>query len=263
MENLARNIKLIRSKDNDFYKKLKSYGQLKYRKRDNVVVVEGQKIYDDALPHLELHYTVVSESYFAKHQDRLFSQPEQSRLTVLADSLFASLSELKTDQGIMGIFQQPDYEVDASKLKRVVLLEDVQDPTNVGAIIRSAHCLGYEAVFLGAGCAQPFSPKVIRSSMGAVFHLPVVSLSDVDQLHQHTALLKEAGFSIVGTTLSGSSDVVPATKLALVIGSEGHGLTAQTLDLCDHAFTIEMSDRADSLNAAVASGIAMYLLREV
>jgi len=261
MENLSENIKLIRSKDNDFYKKLKSYGQSKYRKRDNVVVVEGQKIYDDALPHLEPIYTVASESYYDAHKDRL---PQQlNKVTVLADSLFASLSELKTDQGIMGIFTQPDHQVDISNIRRVVLLEDVQDPANVGAIIRSAHCLGYEAVFLSASCAQPFSPKVIRSSMGSVFHMPVVSLSDLSKLHQQIASLKESGFAIVGTTLSGSSDVPVQKKLALVIGSEGRGLTQATLDLCDHAFTIEMSDRADSLNAAVASGIAMYVLREI
>ena len=246
------NTALIKSKDNDFFKRIKSYnsaGGAKYRKRDNCLIVEGEKTYAEALKVLKLKSTIVSESYLTSTNESF------QNLTIFADSLFDSISELKTSQGILGIFELPNYDIDMTALSRVVVLENVQDPKNVGAIIRNAHCLGYEAVFLGEGCAQPFSPKVIRSSMGASFHLPVIAGSTLTQMQE----LKDSGFTLIGTAMSGEEAVPQFEEVALVIGNEGSGLSQEALELCDYSFKIKMSDQAESLNAAVASGIAMYL----
>ena len=243
---------LIKSKDNDFFKRIKSYssaGGAKYRKRDSCLIAEGKKTYAEALATLKLKNTVVSESYLACHNESF------QNLTIFADSLFDSISELKTSQGILGVFEIPSYDIDMTALSRVVVLENIQDPKNVGAIIRNAYCLGIEAVFLGEGCAQPFSPKVIRSSMGSVFHLPVVVGSTLTQMQE----LKDSDFTLVGTAMSGKEAVMQLEKVALIIGNEGSGLSQEALELCDYLFKIKMSDKAESLNAAVASGIAMYL----
>jgi len=248
----ADNTMLIKSKDNDFFKRIKSYssaGGAKYRKRDNCLIAEGEKTYAEALKTLKLKNTIVSESYLASTNESF------QNLTIFADSLFDSISELKTSQGILGVFEIPSYDIDMTALSRVVVLENIQDPKNVGAIIRNAHCLGYEAVFLGEGCAQPFSPKVIRSSMGASFHLPVIAGSTLTQMQE----LKGSDFTLVGTAMSGEEAVPQFEKVALVIGNEGSGLSQEALELCDYSFKIKMSNQAESLNAAVASGIAMYL----
>ncbi|MCL2402891.1 MAG: RNA methyltransferase [Coriobacteriia bacterium] len=257
MEYPAENIKLIRSRDNDFYKKLKSYGQSKYRKRDNCLIADGEKVYQEARSRLKLLYTIVSESYFETHLHPQIADEDGSKLTVFADNLFESLSECKTSQGILGVFEIPIFKLETATLNRVAVLEGIQDPKNVGAIIRNAHCLGYEAVFLGEGCATAFSPKVIRSSMGSVFHIPTLSADgSIEGIIQD---LKAAGFSVVGTASSGSEEVRQFEKIALIIGSEGSGLSEQTTALCDHLFRIKISPSAESLNAAVASGIAMYV----
>jgi len=252
---------LIRSKDNDFFKLIKSYASAKARKRDRVLLAEGEKTYAEALATLKLRNTIVAESYFDAANPKTCASPEPAQLTVFADSLFDAVADLKTSQGIIGVFEQPTVtmeSLDFELLTRVVVLDGVQDPSNVGAIIRSAHCLGFQAVLLGEGSAQPFSPKVIRSSMGSVFHVPVIEASVADYIAQ----LKAAGFAVVGTALSGSADVPKSLKLALLIGSEGRGLSPDILEQCDHIFSIKMSDSAESLNAAVASGIAMYVLGE-
>ncbi|MCL2808243.1 MAG: RNA methyltransferase [Coriobacteriia bacterium] len=271
------NQEVIRSKENSFYKRIKSYQSAKYRKQDNCFVAEGEKLLFEALASCSLKHILMSQSYYMQavqqlsaphdHQTlkpalRLLHVAEESSaqlLTVLSDNLFCSLSELKTSQGVLGVFELPAHEVDVSGFNKVVVLEGVQDPKNVGAIIRSAHCLGYEAVVLDCCCAQPFSPKVIRSSMGSVFHVPVVSCQAPGQLLQQIAKLKDSGFYIVGTALSGTEKVVAKAKIALLIGSEGGGLSSQSMELCDHIFTITMAESAQSLNAAVACGIALYL----
>ena len=255
----------IASKENDFYKQLKSYQSAKYRKRDKVLIAEGEKTYVEAKANLNLLATVASEDYYAKHAVKLEEEnkaveSDQPKLTVFADNLFKSISELKTSQGILGIFEQPSFEVELSALRRIVVLEGIQDPKNVGAIIRNAHCLGYEAVFLTGDCAAPFSPKVIRASMGSVFHLPFVLSSSSEQFIQQIIDLKDAGFTLVGADVSGSEDVPLADKFALIVGNEGSGLTLQAQKMCDYLFRIRISEGADSLNAAVASGIAMYVL---
>jgi len=253
-------IEIIRSKDNSFFKKIKSYAQAKYRNQDKVLLAEGTKLFADALATLTMQRVVVSESYYDNNQDKL-EEFDQRTLTIFDDRLFAQLSELKTDQGILGIFEQPTFDLDFADTARLIVLEGVQDPSNVGAIIRNAHCLGYELVVLGKGCAHPFSPKVIRSSMGSVFHVPVISLTSSDHMLQQLQGLKDIGFSIVGTAAHGK-EVVPAfNKLALLIGSEGSGLSQQSLDMCDYIYRIKIQESAESLNAAVASGIAMYLLK--
>ncbi|MCL2437861.1 MAG: RNA methyltransferase [Coriobacteriia bacterium] len=245
--------RFITSRDNDFFKQIKSYQLAKYRKQDNCFLAEGEKVYYEACRKLKLRYTIVSESYFLAHP--YVAGDDAAKASVFADNIFESVSDLKTNQGILGIFELPVFNLEISRLSRVALLEKVQDPKNVGAIIRNAHCLGYEAVFLDEDCAAPFSPKVIRSSTGSVFHVPVLS----GDILQHIQELKSAGFALVGTTLAGKEEVQTADKVALLVGNEGGGLSNQALALCDYLFRIKMNPEAESLNAAVASGIAMYL----
>ncbi|MCL2680030.1 MAG: RNA methyltransferase [Coriobacteriia bacterium] len=249
----------IRSKDNDLYKKIKSYTVPKYRKRDNVVLVEGQKTYDEAYTRLNCLYTIVSESYYLKNAE-VGAEAAEGVQHVIDDALFSSLSELKTSQGILGVFQMPDFHIDLATLQRVVVLQGVQDPKNVGAIMRNAHCLGYQAVFLSEGCAQVFSPKAIRAAMGASLYVP----STVGDIFDQVIQLKEAGFTVIAADLSGSetlpADLTSQDKIALLIGGEGSGISPEVLQGCDYRFRIPLQPGAESLNVSVASGIVMYLL---
>jgi len=257
MNNPTNTTRFIVSKENDFYKKIKSYSLSKNRVHDNVVLVEGEKYYKEAIGFLNLRFTLTSEDY---SPSSLFDIPQESH-TTLSRNLFKPLADTKNSQGIIGIFDSPRLHIDLTSFTRVIVLEGVQDPGNVGTIIRTAFFLGYHAVLLDNACASPFSPKVIRSSAGMVFRIP----SSIAATAQHLSDLEKAGFCIVGGDLRGedlpkriSSDI--QKKHALLLGSEGHGLSDTALAYCKYRYRIHSANpEAESLNVAIASGIMMYV----
>ncbi|MCL2525450.1 MAG: RNA methyltransferase [Coriobacteriia bacterium] len=253
------NLHLISSKDNDFFKTIKSYQTAKARRRDGILIAEGVKTYRDAHARLNLLHTVVSKSYAQAHPD-FAADLEAKTVTVFADNLFEAASELITSQGILGVFELPDATLDFDAIRRIVVLDGVQNPGNVGAILRNAHCLGFEAAVLSESCAQVYSPKVIRSSMGAAFALPTYTAISAEDFVTQLKNLKAADFRLLGLDMGGSEQLPKADKIALVVGSEGSGLSSHVRTICDDTFKIKMNDQAESLNAAVATGIAMYLL---
>ncbi len=250
----------ITSKDNDFFKKIKSYALPKNRKRDEVILVEGKRSYREALQVLKLRHTLTNEEYRLDPSD---DTPLEHH-TKLSNHLFAALSDTKNSQGIIGIFDMPCQSLDLSLLNKVVVLEGIQDPGNVGTLIRTAFFLGYQAVLFDDTCAAPFSPKVVRSSMGAIFHLPCFTAP----IEAHLSSVKDAGFCIAGGDLQGEDiqkcgAAAQQQRLALLLGNEGTGLSEVALSYCDYRLRIpEKNEEAESLNVAVAGGIMMYLLNE-
>lgn len=139
----------------------------------------------------------------------------------------------------------------------VIVLDGVRDPGNVGTIIRSADAAGADAVVLGRGCADPYSPKTVRSTMGSIFHIPVVEADLLELLPQ----AKRAGKPILGTSLDGAIECYEANLRAdawLVLGSEGDGLSPAVLELVDQALLIPMKGQAESLNVAMAATILLF-----
>lgn len=258
MNTAEEHIPFITSSENGFFKKIKSYLLAKNRKRDGVVLVEGKKFFKDASGRLNLRYTLTSEDYCPDSSD----EAPLEHHTRLSNHLFNALSDTKTSQGIIGVFDLPDTKLDLSLLRRIIVLEGIQDPGNVGTIIRTASFLGYQAVLLDETCAAPLSPKVIRSSAGAVFQVPFSTAP----VKQHLQDLKDANFIVVGGDLQGKDlrdhDALPTQqKLALLFGSEGQGLSEVALSFCDYRYRISAGDSfTESLNVAVASGIMMYQL---
>jgi tRNA G18 (ribose-2'-O)-methylase SpoU len=142
----------------------------------------------------------------------------------------------------------------------LVVCADVQDPDNLGGIIRNGGALGVDAVLVGPRCADPFSRRVLRISMGSVLHVPVVESADAAA--DLGRLRREHGVEVVGTVLEeGASPLETAPRgrrLALVFGNEGHGVPAECLKECDRRVTLAMDSRADSLNVAAATGVFLY-----
>ena len=141
-----------------------------------------------------------------------------------------------------------------------LLLDDVQDPANVGAILRSGEAFGVAAALLTPGCAWPFSPRVLRASAGSAFRVPVaarVAAGDV------VAWARRHGIALAGAAAHGGKapDALAGLRpLALVIGSEGHGISAEIAGSLDHRITLPLGGRVDSLNAAVAAGVLLHIL---
>lgn len=143
------------------------------------------------------------------------------------------------------------------RLRRVIVLETVQDPGNVGTVLRTANALGIDAVILTGACADLHSPKTVRSTMGAIFRLPVLECALADL----RPLLTRHGLPLFGAALTESArDLreVPLSSAAVAIGSEGRGLSPELLCLCDGEIIIPMQPGAESLNAAVAASVIMW-----
>ena len=141
----------------------------------------------------------------------------------------------------------------------ILVCPAVQDPTNLGSIIRTAAALGCAGVVLGRKCADPFSRRVLRVSMGAALHLPVV---ESDNLAEDLLALRRAKYELAGTVIDAPAEPLatfrPPPRLALLLGSEGHGLAPEWLAHCDRRLTIPMRLGIDSLNVAVAAAIVLY-----
>ena len=142
-------------------------------------------------------------------------------------------------------------------LRRVIVLETVQDPGNVGTVLRTANALGMDAVILTGSCADLYSPKTVRSTMGAIFRMPVIECSAVDM----KSLLIQHGLPLYGAALSDSAKdlrTVALDRAAVAIGSEGQGLSRELLSLCDGEIIIPMRPESESLNAAIAASVVMW-----
>ena len=204
-----------------------------------------------------------SEYYDAKFEQGLHDVREQAEKQGAAmycaeDALFCLASEVESPQNVIFSCMQPQWDAAAlDDREQVLLLDGLQDPGNLGTILRTAEAFALGAVVLCEGCADPFSPKVVRSTMGAVFRLPCVQLPLADAL----ARLKTAGLPVYATALH--EDSVPLSSVSLgraavIIGSEGRGVSESALRLSDRRVIIPMHGRAESLNAGVAAAIVIY-----
>lgn len=230
----------------------------KERRVQKLFVAEGTKMFLET-PGEWIEKVYISETYYnkKKHDSMFRNIPYE----VVQDNVFKSVSDTMTPQGILCLVRQPQYEPE-SLLERqnpcYLLLEDIQDPGNLGTIIRTAEAAGVDAVIMSRGCVDLFNPKVIRSTMGAVYRVPYLY---VDNLAEMTEVLKEHGVSVYAAHLQDSVDydsISYQTGCAFLIGNEGNGLSDSLARSASAYIKIPMEGRVESLNAAVAASVLVY-----
>ena len=175
---------------------------------------------------------------------------------IVNEKITKLISQTESPQGIFAIVKIKEFSVDF-KEKRFVILDRIQDPGNLGTIIRTSDAAGFNTVILDKGSVDPFNPKVIRSSQGSLFHLKVVN-SDIKKIIEK---LKENGVKILGTSPKGSTvytDVDIEDRLGIVFGNEANGIRDDVLSICDETIRIPIYGKAESLNVSVSSGIILY-----
>ena len=184
--------------------------------------------------------------------------PEHIRQVQVPEDVMASISPVKTPQGVLFTCRLPQAPLPQTLTgRRYVLLDGVQDPGNVGTILRTLDAFDADGLLLTGGCADPYGWKAVRSSMGAVFRRPIYSGTP----EELAALLHRSGLPLYGAALR--EDTVDArqadyTRCTLAIGSEGRGLSREVLNLCGQTIRIPMSDRCESLNAAIAAAVLLW-----
>jgi TrmH family RNA methyltransferase len=248
----------IISQDNKIYRLCIQLGQKKYRDRLGLYIAEGEKIVREAIQTGRAK-TVVMREDFKGSLDR-----ENPAFVFMTGSLFSKIAQTETSQGILAIVEEPKFDRStfltaiSARDSKVLVLDRLQDPGNIGTIIRTADAAGYVGLIVMKGSGDIFSPKVIRAAAGSLMRLPFYKAENEEEA---LSILSEANKVIVGTTPESGVVYDKADwsgGIALIIGNEGNGLSDIFKAATHRNITIPMNKEVDSLNAAVAAGILIY-----
>ena len=240
----------ITSRTNPRIQRARSLRESKYRKETGCHFIEGDKLVREALSSGVTLETVFVREGYAGETDF------PCETVLVTDSVMDALSTAGTPQSLCAVARTPVLTMPETFSGTVLLLEDVQDPGNVGTLIRTADALGAACVILSPQCADPFSPKTLRASMGSVYHLPVC----VAGIPAALRALNAQGYTCLCGHLKGSETLPPkTTKMALLVGNEGNGVSEEAAALC-YPYRLPIPGKAESLNAAVFGAIMLYEL---
>ena len=254
----------ITSRDNRIireYRHLLSDG--KYRRQTGRFVLEGARLCEDAVRSEIAIETVLYTSRAAQQ----YAVQTKALCAVapafeIAETLSEYISDTSAPQGLFCICRIPEATLNVAQLNpngRYAALESVQDPGNLGTMIRSAEAFGLDGMLLSDGCCDPYNPKVLRASMGGVFRMPLCSTARLDETLRD---LSARGLTTVACVVDADACVIQSLPLGggcvAVIGNEGNGLTESAVNACTCRATIPMDGRAESLNASMAAGIVFW-----
>ncbi|HHX30657.1 MAG TPA: RNA methyltransferase [Clostridiaceae bacterium] len=267
-------MRTIESKDNPLYKMLQGSATASFARKHRLLTVEGIRHTADLARFGRLpDYLFFSDDEKGKKaMDLLLAQEGafsgllgEEQLILLEPRLFEKASLQKSPSGVMAMleFRLPQLEEwlsegEGKKRRKLLVLEEIQDPGNVGTLIRTADAFNYDGVLLLEGTASVWNPKTGASAAGSIFHLPLLESEDTEK---SLSLLKEAGFTLIAADMEGESLAGfswPEGDFALLLGNEGRGLTECALGLADGRAAIPMGGRAESLNVASAGAILMW-----
>ena len=232
----------------------KLFSSRKERENAGLFAADGTKLLQEAVRFCPgLDTVILSDGVEAE-------VPESVKLVRVPQDVMASISPMEAPQGAIFLCRLPEKQPMIAKAP-MLLLDGIQDPGNLGTMLRTADALQVPVVLL-EGCADPYSHKVVRASMGAVFRTPVVQSTWAEA----SAVLRQAGVPVAVTALSDRAQDIrraDVQAMAVVIGSEGRGVRPEILAAADHELIIPMNENCESLNAAVAASIVMWQMQQV
>lgn len=230
----------------------------KARNEENVFVVEGLRMFVE-VPKERVEKVYISETFYnKKKQERNW---EEFPLEILSDSVFKHVSETQTPQGVLCIVKQKKHDLDTLldiENPHFIVLDNLQDPGNMGTIIRTAEGAGVDAVFMSKDCVDIYNPKTIRSTMGSIYRMPTIYIEDTVKLLE---LFKEKGVKSYAAHLDGKNSYDKENYrdgTAILIGNEGNGLRDEVSENADIKVRIPMEGQVESLNAAIAAAVLMF-----
>ncbi len=251
----------ISSKDNKIFRHALSLKTKKYRDRYGEYLIEGPNLLKEALKEgTEVEGVFVRPEMTSEEAEILAGCPGLEQKTfVLSRRLFDELKDTETSQGIISVAAKRGApEKRDTEGGNYVILDRLQDPGNIGTILRTADAAGFEMAVFMKGTADPYSAKVVRSACGSLFRLPMVFVDGPDEL---TELVHSAGKRLIATAMDADKayyDCDLEKNAAIIIGNEGNGVDRELLERADEKISIPMAGNTESLNAAVAGGILMY-----
>ena len=247
-------MKIIRSLQNEQIKNFARLKEKKYRDETGLFIVEGDHLVRMALEANCLTTLLVAEEELENYLDII----DEDKTIIVTESIINKLSFTKSPQNVIGIARQNTF--DKKDISKVLVLDTLQDPGNVGTLIRSALAFNYDKIYVSESTVDIYNEKVIRASQGAIFKINIVK----KELNEIYRILKKNDFEILVTSLTENSiyldEVTKKDKFAIVLGNEGNGVSEVSLKNATSVVKIKMSEEIDSLNVAVAGSIVMYTL---
>lgn len=246
----------IESKNNNLFKEIKKLKEKKHRIKSNKYLIEGLRFVEEAIKSkVSIDSIIFTESFKEKNPDLFLKINENIKLIQMNETLLKQLCSTENPQGIVGVINMQNKELKSGEL--VVLVDKVQDPGNMGTIIRTAHAAGAAGIVMTKGTVDIYNDKTLRSTMGSIFYIPIVEDDSLDFVKS----LKKEGYKLVVSSLQGKNNFFEENlqgKVMIAVGNEGNGVSEEVYDIADIKVKIPMPGEAESLNVAVATSIMIY-----
>ncbi len=253
-------MKKITSKDNEFVKHIKKLQDKKYRNLNNEFLIEGIKIIKEAVQEKAniKHIIICDDCENSDISKELTYEIAKYDCVYVSKQIFNTMTDVKNPQGILAVVgkENTENEIDYSQ-DIIVALDDLQDPGNLGTILRTVDSIGLNQILVSKGTADCFNPKVVRSTMGAIFRVKII---ECENLMETLKKAKKNHYQIMVTSLQTEKSIydVDYNKKVIVIGNEANGVEQDIQDFADEKIKIPMIGKTESLNASVATGIVLY-----
>ena len=246
---------IISSKENNIIKEVKRLKEKKYR--NEKYIIEGHKMIDEAIQESVKIDIIIMTEEFANHNQKYVEKINNYKFILVTENVFKELTEVKTPQGILAVVYKKEQRKIDEKADYIMALDDVQDPGNIGTIIRTLDSANIKQLIVSRGTVDAYSPKVVRSTMGAIFRVQII---EVENLSETLNSLKQKGFDLVSTSLQTDKNIydINYNKKVVVIGNEANGVSEEIQDTSDYKVKIPMMGKTESLNASVAASIMIY-----
>lgn len=252
---------LITSKDNNMIKEIRKLKEKKYRK--DKFIVEGIKMLIEAISEsADIEIIVISENVSSDIRTKLNNIGiSKYRCIDVTDAIFKVLSDVETPQGVLAVIKKKEERFTYNQIDvnadYIIALDGIQDPGNLGTIIRTADSANLKQIIVSKDTVDSYSPKVIRSTMGAIYRVNII---EAENLVDTIARLQDKGFEAVVTSLQGNKSIydIDYHKKIVVIGNEANGVSDEVIRVSKHKVKIPMLGKTESLNASVATGIMIY-----
>lgn len=250
---------VITSKDNEIVKHIRKLREKKARDESCEFIIEGAKMIEEAVrENAKIKMIIVCEELNQNLLPKeILYKIAKEKIVYVNDKIFKLLTDVTTPQGILAIVEKnKNKEIDFSR-ELFLILDNIQDPGNMGTILRTADSVALTQIIVPKGNADPYNPKVVRSTMGAIFRVNVI---EVEDLVKKIKEMKKHKIQILATDLATDYSIydVNYRKSAIIIGNEGNGVSKEVLEIADKRIKIPMIGKTESLNAAVATGIILY-----
>lgn len=254
-------MQIITSKDNEIIKNIRKLKEKKYRDANNEYLIEGIKLIKEAVEEkAKIKLIVVCEESIEDGDidQKLLYEIAKYDCIYVNKKVFSILTDVQNPQGILAVIEKKNNEENINyKEDIIVVLDGIQDPGNLGTILRTIDSVGLSQVIVSKETADSYNPKVVRSTMGAIFRVNVIESEDLLQTLKN---LKKHKYKIMATSLETNNSIydVEYNKKVIVIGNEANGVSKNVLEYADEKIKIPMLGKTESLNASVATSIILY-----